>query len=102
MLVHGLWWKRAWLGRFFVSYAVVLIPFFLINGALTGSFTEAPVVWYNDAQNLGIRLFTIPIEDSMYGLLLILGTVTVYEAVNARQLQHVKPSATVMNPEGVQ
>ena len=84
LLVHALWLKRPWLGRFFVSYAVALVPFFLVNGALTGSFTDAPVVWYNDVENLGIRLFTIPIEDSMYGLLLLLGTVTVYEEVNAR------------------
>lgn len=64
--------KAKWLGNFFRSYLIVLVPFFMVNGILTGSFIEGEIVWYNDQENLGIRLFTIPIEDSFYGMLLIL------------------------------
>ena len=39
------------------------------------------MVWYNDAQNLGIRIATIPVEDVFYGLLMILVVLTVYEAL---------------------
>lgn len=85
LLLHAFVWKPRWLGRFFVSYSVSLVPFLLVNGVLTGSWIESPVVWYNDAENLGLRLGTIPIEDSMYALLLLLGTVTVYEWINSRQ-----------------
>ncbi|MCB0409065.1 MAG: lycopene cyclase domain-containing protein, partial [Flavobacteriales bacterium] len=59
------------LQRFYVSYPIILIPFLLINGILTGSFIENEVVWYNDMENLGIRLFTIPIEDFAYAFSMI-------------------------------
>ena len=55
---------------FLVGYALCLIPFFIVNGILTA----LPIVIYNDAENLGIRLYTIPFEDAFYGMLLILGS----------------------------
>jgi lycopene cyclase domain-containing protein len=60
------------LRRFFLVYPVILIPFGLVNGILTGSFIDEQIVWYNDLENLGIRLGTIPIEDIFYGMTLIL------------------------------
>ena len=43
-----------------------------MNGILTGSGIEEQVVWYNDSENLGKRLGTIPVEDILYGMTLIL------------------------------
>ena len=48
-----------------------MIPFLIVNGLLTGSFIEGEVVWYNNAENLGIRLGTIPIEDIVYAFNLL-------------------------------
>ena len=59
------------LRRFYISFLVILIPFFIVNGVLTGSFISEPVVWYNDIENLRIRLFTIPIEDIGYAFNLL-------------------------------
>ena len=67
------------LRRFYLMYLIILIPFFIVNGILTGTGIEGQVVWYNNMENLGIRLGTIPIEDSIYGLLLLLVNVTIYE-----------------------
>ena len=50
----------------------MLIPFFIVNGILTGSFIEDQVVWYNNDENLGIRIGTVPVEDSVYAFTMIL------------------------------
>ncbi len=71
--------KVTWLGRFYLAYAVCLLPFFIVNGILTGTGIEEQVVWYNDDENLGKRIGTIPFEDIFYGMLLILMTVFWYE-----------------------
>ena len=64
-------------GYFLISYLLTLIPFFIVNGILTdGDFDFVsetnPIVWYNDTENLSIRIITIPIEDFFYWLLLFL------------------------------
>ena len=73
------------LGKFFLAYLILLIPFFICNGILTGTGLASPVVWYNNNQNLGIRILTIPIEDFFYGLLLILLNATIYERILLRK-----------------
>ena len=71
--------RVSWLRKLICIYPILLIPFFIVNGILTGSGLEHPVVWYNNEENLGIRLFTIPIEDIFYGFELILLNVFLYE-----------------------
>jgi len=73
LLVINRWWFGSeFRDRFYFTYLVSLIPFLLVNGALTGSFTEEPIVLYNGDEFLGLRIFTIPIEDSIYGFLLLM------------------------------
>ena len=62
----------------------MLIPFFIVNGILTGTGIEGNVVWYNDEQNLGIRLATIPIEDTAYAFSLILMNLLLFYKFKSR------------------
>lgn len=71
--------KPRWLAHFWLTYILHLIPFLLVNGVLTGTFLSEPIVWYNNEENLAIRILTIPIEDSVYALLLLLMNVTFME-----------------------
>lgn len=64
--------KVDWFGKASTVYGILLFPFFIVNGILTGTGIEAPIVWYDHAENLDIRILTIPIEDAFYGFELIL------------------------------
>jgi len=72
LFVLKYYFKVSWLQQFFTIYPLLLIPFFIVNGILTGTGLEHPVVLYNDSENLGIRLLTIPVEDIFYGMELLL------------------------------
>ncbi len=78
--------KAKWLSRFYFTYLVLLVPFSIVNGILTGEGLEKPVVWYNNAQNLGMLLGTIPVEDIFYGILLFLLNVIFFEYFKSRYL----------------
>ena len=71
--------KVTWLPKILSVYPVLLIPFFIVNGILTGTGLESPVVWYDNLENLHVRLGTIPVEDVIYGLELILLNLFFYE-----------------------
>ena len=71
--------KVSWMSNFYFTYVIILIPFFIVNGILTGTGLEKPIVWYNDTQNLGIRLSTIPVEDIFYGMMLLVLNTAFFE-----------------------
>lgn len=91
-LKHRFLFKKDYLGNFYPSYLVLLIPFIIANGVLTGiAFWEYPIVftdlaglkdqivWYNNEENIALRIFSVPFEDIWYGMGLILMNVTLFE-----------------------
>ncbi len=80
LLMHVYIFKSKYLELFFRAYLFVfMFPFLIVNGILTGSFIQDEIVWYNNLENLSVRIFTIPVEDFFYGMLLFLMNVTFYE-----------------------
>lgn len=71
--------KPHWMGQFYFTYAIMLVPFFIVNGILTGTGLAEPVVWYNSGEIINLRLLTIPVEDVFYGMLLIGLNIFFYE-----------------------
>ena len=64
-----------------ITWMILLLPFYLCNGILTGlEFWQYPfwnthqvdikdaVVLYNNAENVGIRIWSVPLEDFFYGI----------------------------------
>ena len=72
---------------YLASYLLILIPFLIVNGLLTG----LPIVIYNDSENLSIRLMTIPIEDFIYAMLLLFSNYLLYDYLkNKSYLSKIK------------
>jgi lycopene cyclase domain-containing protein len=74
---------KTYLSLFYVSFLVCFIPKFLVNGVLT----SLPVVSYNDLENLGIRLYTIPADDFIYFFGLFIMNITLYERFKKAAVQ---------------
>lgn len=72
VLLFSFFDKSNVMNNYYCTFLVILIPFILVNAILTGSFIAEPVVWYDNTENLGIRILTIPIEDFGYAFSLIL------------------------------
>ena len=84
LLFHAYFFHKEYSGKFLRMYVITLIPFFIVNGFLTGMMIPQEVVYYNSDENLGIRLITIPLEDTVYGLLMLLMNISWYEFLKLR------------------
>jgi len=81
LMFHHVLLKNRYAGRFWMAYFIHLIPFFLVNGVLT----SLPVVMYDMDEQIGFRIFSVPVEDSIYSMLLLLMNVTFHELLQERR-----------------
>lgn len=56
-----------WIGQASLTFTILMLGFFPVNGILTGTGLESPIVNYNPKSFLNIRILTVPIEDAVYG-----------------------------------
>jgi lycopene cyclase domain-containing protein len=59
--------RAPWISKASLVYTILMLGFFPVNGILTGTGLESPIVNYNPKEFLGIRMLTIPVEDAVYG-----------------------------------
>ena len=96
-LTWALVFTPAWIGRLWLAYLVLLVPFVASNGVLTGiTFWEYPflhagadqisdqIVWYSPLHNTGWRMFSMPVDDLVYGFLLIALNIGLMERLERR------------------
>ncbi len=76
--------KTIFRADFYRVFAIGLIPFIFTNGILTGIATEQPIVVYNPEEYLGIRFFTIPLDDFIYNFALLFSVTWLYEWFKTR------------------
>ncbi len=81
LLFAGFWFQPGWMGHFALTFLIHLVPFLVVNGILTA----LPVVWYNNQENLGLRIGTIPVEDVFYSLLLLLMNTAFYHFFSGKR-----------------
>src|SRR6218665_2949381 len=82
LLIHHFIIRSNYLGRFYITWAVCIIPFLLVDGMITG----IPIVTYNSLEITNIRIFTIPAEDLFYGMLQILQVISIYEYLKQKRV----------------
>ena len=78
-----------WQIKFYVIYGILLLPFLIVNGILTGTGLDNPVVWYNENEMIGMRILTIPFEDVFYGMAMVLMNLLIYKGLlKTRELNY--------------
>ena len=72
ILLLSYYFSRKVVQHYLAIYPILLIPFFIINGILTGTGIEQAVFDYNPDVMLGIRILSVPFEDMIYNFSLLL------------------------------
>lgn len=71
--------KSRWIGKASFIYLILMPGFLAVNGILTGTGLESPIVNYNPQNFMGIRMLTIPLEDTVYGYVMILWNLFLFQ-----------------------
>lgn len=74
--------------KFWIFWAVMFVLIFIVNGYLTWR----PIVLYGEGHYMGIRIFTIPVEDFLYGFSLITLNISIWEFITRRITESKKAS----------
>ena len=83
-LIIGVFFNKDLLRRFYVAFIIILIPFTVVNGILTGTGIEDQVVWYNNTENMNIRFLSIPLEDIAYAFSMLFLNILIFEKIKKR------------------
>lgn len=71
--------RARWIAKASLIYLILMPGFLLVNGILTGTGLDSPIVNYNPKDFIGLRILTIPIEDMFYGYELVLWNIYFFQ-----------------------
>jgi lycopene cyclase domain-containing protein len=71
--------------QFWLAVLLTYVPFLIFNGLLTA----IPIVVYNDLENWGVRVYTIPLEDFFYSFSLLGFNFFVFRLFDRRGIKNV-------------
>lgn len=77
--------KVKWIGKASFIYLILMPGFLTVNGILTGTGLDSPIVNYNSDKIIGLRIFTIPVEDTIYGYEMILWNLFFFKKLTTKE-----------------
>lgn len=84
LLIHLLFLrKNRYMGNFYRAFLVCIIPMLIIDGVLTSK----PIIIYNELEKTSFRIGSIPWEDFLYNLLMLLMVVGFYEFLKRKPIK---------------
>ncbi|RYD74598.1 MAG: lycopene cyclase domain-containing protein [Sphingobacteriales bacterium] len=81
--------KKEWLGAATLTYILLMPGFLSVNGILTGSGIDQPIVNYDPSEITGIRIFTIPIEDVAFGYCMFILNIYFFKLIEERKTKTI-------------
>lgn len=72
-------YTRSVLQRYLAIFPILLLPFFIVNGILTGYGIDQEVFSYDEKYIIGIYLITMPLEDMFYAFSLLISVIAFTE-----------------------
>lgn len=70
--------------NFMGAFMIITLPMLIMDGMLTGIFTQEALIIYNPLENSGIRIISIPIEDFLFGFSFLAFIVWIKNVINKR------------------
>ena len=82
--------RARWISQASMVYFTLMLGFFPVNGILTGTGLESPIVNYNPNEFMGIRMLSIPVEDAVYGYSQFLWIVYFFKVFQKKEAFNIK------------
>lgn len=87
MLILTYIFEKEVLQYYLAVFPVLLIPFFIVNGILTGTGIEQEVFSYDTNAITGTRILTVPIEDIFFAFSLLLMVIGLTAMIEKRSMK---------------
>ena len=84
IILISYWKAREVLQYYYPIFLVLILPFLLVNGILTGTGIDQAVFTYNQDVIMGIHILSVPVEDLFYAFSLLLMVFATTEILECR------------------